>query len=361
MTEQAATLSAGDRPAPTVQAVHRPEFWCRDLVSCLQATLGSVLLQHGNDPLEALGAGWEFLHLPGDVTSEEFYYPCRVPGDLGHSLAPHHPVRSRWHGAPSGDPLTGLATEVAAGRLPIAAVDNFHLPFRPAFHDVHAAHLVVVYGVDRGRGLVHVSDAMPPAFSGPIRAEDFLAAWGSANPADEQDVFFSDTRIAHRYLTVELGSPFPVLDAERLAAAMLANLDGFNSPATPADGGAAGARWAGLAGVERYVDSLAAAAAADEQAPLREAYTFGWGMQALCALHGELLRRQGARWDAPVLGEAARQVDAVAHAWTGLRVTAAHGWPAPREHAADLTRHGRRLHARYEIALAAVDRAAQGW
>lgn len=351
----AVDIRAADRPSLPVQAVRRPRLWCRDLVSCLQATLGSVLLQHGHDPLTVLGAGWEFLHLPGDVTGEEFYYPCRVPGDLAQSLAPHHPVRSRWDAAGSEDPLGALAAEVAAGWLPIAAVDNFHLPFRPAFHDVHAAHLVVVYGVDRGRGLVHVSDAMPPAFSGPIRVEDFLAAWGSANPADEQDVFFSDTRIAHRHLGVEVGEPFPALDAEWLRTALRANLDGF-----AADPGT-GDRYAGLAGLERYVAALAAAAAAGEPVPLQEAYTFGWGMQALCALHGELLGRQGLRWSVPALSEAGRQVGAVASAWTGLRVTAAHGWPAPRECAADLARHGRRLSARYEIALAAVDRVADGW
>ncbi len=325
----------------SVVAVRRPAFWYRDTISCLQATFATLLQHAGHDPLTVLGAGWEFLYLPGDVRGEEFYYPCREPGDLGRALAPHHPVRARWHHAPADDPLSALAGVLAAGGLPIAAVDNFHLPFRPAFHDVHAAHLVVVYGVDRVRGLVHVSDAMPPAFSGPIRFEDFLAASGSANPADEQDAFFSDAHIAHRYLTVEFGESFPALDREWLRTALRSNVDGFDR-----------------AGVVGFVDGLAAAAEAGEPDPLRAAYTFGWGMQAQASLHGELLRRQGARWPAPELSEAGRQIEAVAHAWTGLRVTAAHGWPDPRAAAADITRHGRRLRGRYEIALAAADRAA---
>ena len=330
----------------TARAVNRPAFWYRDLISCLQATFGTVLHQRGLDPLTVLGAGWEFLYLPGDVRGEEFYYPCRPPGDIGRALAPHHPVSATWHTAPDDDPLRVLAELVAAGELPIAAVDNYHLPFRPAFHDVHAAHLVVVYGVDRFRGLVHVSDAMPPAFTGPVRAEDFLNAWGSANPADEQDAFFSDARIGRRYLTVDVGPDVPTLDREWLSDVLRANVAGFAQER------------AGWSGLTRYLRWLSAAAAAGDADPLREAYVFGWGMQALSSLHGELLRRQGARWSDAALSEAGRRVESAAHSWTGLRVTAAHGWPDPRAAAADIDRHGQRLRERYEIALAALDRVA---
>jgi len=88
---------------------------------------------------------------------------------------------------------------------------------------------------------------------------------------------------------------------------------------------------------------------------LTEAYTFGWGPQAQAALHGELLRTLGARWDDPALAEAGRRVEQVAHRWTPLRVTAAHGHAEPRRHAADLARHARELHTAYARAVAAVE------
>ncbi|WP_431876125.1 BtrH N-terminal domain-containing protein [Micromonospora marina] len=340
---------AGRRPA---QALRRPLLWYRDPLSCLQTTFAAVVDTAGGDPLEVLGAGWEFRHIPGDVRTEEFYHPSRHPEDLGRSIAPHHHVRSRWTTpAADRDPLSELADEIAAGRLPIAAVDNFHLPFRPAYHDVHAAHLIVVYGVDLARGLVLVSDAQPPAFTGPIRAEDFLAAWGSANPADDQDAFFSATRIDRRYLRVEIGDSRP-LDRDGLRAALRANVDGFTA-APASDGGA----WTGLAGLRRYLDEVVAAAAAGDSATVRDVYPFGWSMQAQACLHGELLRTVGVDRDLPCLREAGRAVEAVGHTWSGLRVTAAHGWPAPQAAAESLEHHGARLQQRYQCAVEAVDRA----
>ncbi|HST66657.1 MAG TPA: BtrH N-terminal domain-containing protein, partial [Mycobacteriales bacterium] len=195
------TLDLDRDTAPGRLVTGPVRFWYRDLVSCLQATVATVLLRDGHDPLEVLGAAWEFRWIPGDVRSEEFYYPCRYAGDLGRSLAPRHPVRSAWRRpADPADPLAEIRAAVAADRLLVAAVDNFHLPFRPAFGDVHAAHLVVLSGLDERRGLVYLSDAMPPAFAGPIPVPDFLAAWSSANPADEQDDFFSDAGIDRRLL-----------------------------------------------------------------------------------------------------------------------------------------------------------------
>jgi hypothetical protein len=125
------------------------EFWYRDVVSCLQSTLATVLLRAGHEPVEVLGAHWEFLYQPGTVRSEEFYFPCRYPGDPARSLAPGHPITSRWiFPASAGDPLAEIRAELSAGRAIIAGVDNFHLPFRPAYGDVHAAHLLVVTGLD---------------------------------------------------------------------------------------------------------------------------------------------------------------------------------------------------------------------
>jgi hypothetical protein len=340
------TESPNQRTAP-VQARRRPRQWYRDPLGCLHLTIATVLGERGIEPLDPLGAGWGFRYLPGHVRGEEFYYPC-AEDDLGPYLAPHHPLRAVWSTTADGaDPLAVFTEVIANGGLAIAAVDKFHLPFRPAYHDVHAAHLVVVYGVDPARGLVWVSDSQPPAFSGPVRVEDFLAAHTSANPADEQDAFFSDSTIARRYLAVELADPFPELDEDGLAAAMRANVAEF--VATDDE-----RTWTGLAGLRRYVDSVVAAAADGQPALLRQTYTFGWSQQAAAYLHSELLRLRGSQWDRPALREAARRVQAVATAWTPVRVTAAHGWPEPHAVADDLDRHGNRLVRRYEEALAAV-------
>jgi hypothetical protein len=323
--------------------------WYRDPISCLQSTLATVLLAAGEEPLPVLGLAWEFLYEPGDVRPEEFYYPCRLEGDPARSLAPYHPIRSSWWSPAEEDPLAELVRRVEGGELPIAAVDNYHLPFRPAFHDVHAAHLVVVYAVDRERDEVGVSDAQPPAFRGSIPADDFLAAWSSPNPADAEDAFFSDSEIGRRCLSVEIDGPMPALDAERLRAALGENLARF-----------AGEGWSGLAGLRRYVEDLAARAQAGERRPLEELYAFGWGMQAQTYLHGELLREVGAGWSLPELAEAGRAVQEVASAWTGLRMTGAHGLSAPAAAAADLRRHGNRLRRRYEAALERVALAVEG-
>jgi hypothetical protein len=331
----------------------RVEFWCRDLISCLQATFATVLWHAGHEPLDVLGAHWEFRYRPGDVRPEEFYYPCRVPGDLAASLAPHHPVSSAWQEPPAGaDPLDCLAEVVALGRLGVAAVDNFYLPFRPAFGDVHAAHLVVVYGVDRERGQVLVSDAMPPAFRGPIGTEDFLRAWSSVNPTDDQDVFFSNARIDRRFMTLTIGEPFPELDPALLRQVLSANLAGFSR-------GGSGPDWAGMAGLERFLASLVEACRRGDRAALADCYPFGWGMQAQASLHAELLRDKGLTWDLPELREAGRLVEAAAHAWTGLRMTAAHGHGAPADCAADLARHAAGLRRAHELALAGLTEAVR--
>jgi hypothetical protein len=340
------TESPNHRVDP-VQARRPPRRWYRDPLGCLHLTIATVLAERGVEPLDPLGAGWGFQYLPGHVRGEEFYYP-HAGDDLGPALAPHHPLRAVWSATADGeDPLGTFVDAIAAGGLVIAAVDKYHLPFRPAYHDVHAAHLVVVYGVDRARGLVWVSDSQPPGFSGAVRMEDFLAAHASANPADEQDAFFSDSTIARRYLAVELAEPFPELDEGGLAAALRTNVAGFLAAGDEQ-------HWTGMAGLRRYVASLEAAASGGEQAPLREAYTFGWSMQAAAYLHSELLRLRGVQWQRPALREAARNVLSVATAWTPVRVTAAHGWPDPPAAATALHRHGTRLVSRYEEALAAV-------
>ncbi|MFD8817110.1 BtrH N-terminal domain-containing protein [Streptomyces sp. NPDC059627] len=336
---------------PGALVLEAPVLWYRDPVSCLQSTFASVLARAGVNPLYALGAGWEFRYVPDDVRSEEFYYPCRHPGDLGRSLLPYHEVSSSWWcPADPADPLREIRAALAEERLVITAVDNYHLPFRPAFGDVHAAHLLIVYGLDEQRGLVHVSDAMPPAFQGPIPLDYFLRSWGSANPQDHQDAFFSDSRISRRCLSVSVGSGGADPDPERLARWLRANLERFEDPGTTAG-------LAGLPGLDGYLRELTSRARAGEVRALQELYPFGWGMQAQAALHGELLRDRGAAWDVPELAAAGRAVEGVAHAWTPLRITAAHGLGDPAAAADDLRRHAGVLRWRHTAAVESVRRA----
>jgi hypothetical protein len=104
---------------------------------------------------------------------------------------------------------------------------------------------------------------------------------------------------------------------------------------------------------------LADACADGDRRPLADTYPFGWGMQAQTSLHAELLRRWGVLAGVPELSEAGRQVESVAHAWTGLRMTAAHSRDDPRACARDLSRHAAALRHHYELALADLDDAVE--
>ncbi len=335
------------------QVWDRPEQWYRDPVSCLQSTLATVLLQAGEDPLVALGLHWEFFYKPDEVTAEEFCFPCRVDGDIARSLAPYHEITSRWWRAESsGSALDELAGWLDAGTLPIAAVDNFHLPFRPAYRDVHAAHLVVVYGVDRKRGEVWVSDAMPPAFSGPIALDEFLASWSSQNPLHAGDVFFSGSAIDRRCLLIHVRSLRPPLERGAARAALCNSLSRFERADDPVG-------WNGRAGLQRFLERLLERARAADQEALTETYSFGWAMQAQSYLHGELLLTKGNEWHVAPLTEAGRAVQSVSYAWTGLRVTAAHGRNAPANAVADLRRHAGRVRRAYDIALERLAEAVE--
>jgi len=109
----------------------------------------------------------------------------------------------------------------------------------------------------------------------------------------------------------------------------------------------------------RFLERLLERARAADEEALIETYRFGWGMQAQTYLHGELLRTKGREWQVATLVEAGRAVESVAYAWTGLRVTAAHGRLAPAKAAADLHRHAGRLERAYDRALARVAAAVE--
>ncbi|MFE6229067.1 BtrH N-terminal domain-containing protein [Streptomyces sp. NPDC057854] len=322
-------------------------LWTRDLGSCLHGTLATALIHDGHDPVTVLGAPWEFRRRPGAWSSEEYFFLAE-PDSLARRLALHHPFESSWH---RGEGLDDLREALAAGVLPIAAVDNFHLPFRPAFHDVHAAHLLVVYRITDTE--VYVSDAQPPAFQGPIPVADFLASWGSLNPPDDADVFFSASPSGRRWLSTRMAGPVPKPDAAWVGHVIRENTARYRQGTTePVQ--------TGLAGLRHYLDQLCAvppggAAAAEA---LSELYVISWNIQAQSGLHAEFLRARAVEWQLPELAEAAAGVDAVAHGWTGVRMTGAHARVWDRQRPGELRRHATVLVRRLEAALDLLDLAA---
>jgi hypothetical protein len=110
----------------------------------------------------------------------------------------------------------------------------------------------------------------------------------------------------------------------------------------------------GAAGLARYLDDLVTRTRAGDAAALSDAYPFGWAIQAQTYLHSELLRSFGQTHDIPELREAGRRVETVAHDWTGLRITAAHGLADPAASAPELERHAAILRRHHEMAIAEI-------
>ncbi|HZO74141.1 MAG TPA: BtrH N-terminal domain-containing protein [Ktedonobacteraceae bacterium] len=299
--------------------------WHHDLCSCLQCCMASVMHYYGRDPILTLGAVWDFYYSPEDLRKEEFYSPCRWSG-LAESLLPYHPVTSRWH--QPDDPEVGwlqVKEVVQNGSPVIVAVDNFYLPFRPAYQDIHAGHLILVYGFDEETDQVYVLDSMPPAFIGPIALTDLKASRSSLNPADERDYFFSNAPVANRWLELNIEAPFPQFTEKWVMDVINANLRRFT---TPCDGSAL----SGMSGLARYFDLLDQNMAnpAGHHA-LEELYVLGWSIQAATALHADFLMQVGKQLNWPRLGSIGRQVAHLAHHWTALRMLGAHGRAHPRK------------------------------
>lgn len=292
--------------------------WYEDPLSCLQTTLGSVLMEHGLRPVDVLGLACEFAYAPDDVMCEEFYRPAQSSRGVAADLCPYHDVESAWTTGSDADDLIDLI-ETHAGV--IVAVDNYYLPFRPAFHDVHAAHLVVVPGWRRaanGDVEFYVSDAQPPGFQGWLSAEHLVSSWTSGNPSDTQDVFFSSREIGGRVLTTTVRSQPEELSAGLAAHALQGNLDRWaTGTAGPSD-----RVWTGRAGLRRFVERLVETCG--DPAELSSAYTFGWAMQAQAFLHGRFAQEFAHRSKQPQLLEVAASADRVVSAWSNVRLLSAH-------------------------------------
>lgn len=349
-------------PRPNELRTHQSrklQQWYRDPLSCLHTTVATVITAHGGDPLQVLGRRLGFVHLPGQVTSEEFYYPSTSPYGLLADLAPFHDVRSRWWQPESDDIIGQLHQALVDDELLIAAVDNFHLPYRPAFHDVHAAHLLVIDGIDEGRQTLSVSDAQPPAFRGHIELSPFLAAWGSSNPADDQDAFFSATEIEYRCLRVSVDDDLAPMTRDDLRLSVESNLAGLSGEGRRTldlapDTASASEEDAlvGITGLSLYLDQLCVEAGEGKSEPLSDLYAMSWPLQAEAFLHGELLRWAAQEWQEPALAVLGRSSQSIASAWTNVRVLGAHLVDAPQEQMEhqlpQLRRRSSRLRHAYE-------------
>ncbi|MET7638023.1 BtrH N-terminal domain-containing protein [Streptomyces sp. NPDC005438] len=297
-------------------------YWRHELTHCLHTTAGVLLDHHGIDPVQALGAAWGFTYPAGDVRREEYYLPGGAE-DLFAGLAPFHALSSRWHEpADAEQGWREVREALCAGRPVAVAADNFHLPFRPAYRDVHTNHLMVLYGFDEERGDVLVADPVPPAFQGALPLEALNAARDSGNPVlHDRDMFFTANPIGNRWLELEIGPDQPVLDREFVRRVVAANVDAFRAP--PVDGTARGL--SGLHGfLDTGVEELARGLAdGDATGAGDELFVVIGPVLAVTGLHAEFLRAAGHRLAEPRLTELARQVDQVAHHWSALRIAVA--------------------------------------
>ena len=141
----------------TPPAQHSPKF-ARPSAAIARSLVAEIEAQGG-----------KAIALAGDVRSEEYYFPRPANRSLLASLAPHHPIDSRWRWPDDAEQgWLQVREQVAAGTPVAVAVDNFEVPFRPAYQDVHSNHLVIVHGFDDERETVSVLDAIPPFFDGKL-------------------------------------------------------------------------------------------------------------------------------------------------------------------------------------------------
>ncbi len=315
-----------------------PGSWRHDLTHCLHTTMGVLLRHHGLDPLVVLGAAWNFHYRPGDIRREEYYFPCSGDSLLG-SLAPYHPVSSIWH-QPSGpdEGWSEVRAALLAGSPVAVAADNFHLPFRPAYRDVHTNHLLTVFGFDDGTGEVFVDDPVPPRFCGAITRAKLTAARDSANPVlHERDLFFTANPIGNRWLSVHIGSDWPVFDPDFVRHLVRGNMAGF---AGSSDDGALD----GLDGQRRFLADSVARLHRDP-AVVDELFVVAGAVLAMTGLHADLLYRAGRQFHRPDWCELSREVDRVAHHWTALRIAVATARQDPGAAAESVARRTEQLMA----------------
>lgn len=334
-------------------------YWRHELTHCLHTTAGVLLDHHGIDPVQALGAAWGFNCPPGDVRREEYYLPGAAD-DLFAGLAPFHALSSRWHEPVDAEQGWREVREVLCAGRPVAvAADNFHLPFRPAYRDVHTNHLMVLYGFDEERAEVFVADPVPPAFQGAIPLAALTAARDSGNPVlHDRDMFFTANPIGNRWLELSVGPEQPVFDRAFVRHVVAENIRAYRTPS--ADRAARGLD--GLRGfLDTGLEALARGVAAeDPKGAGDELFVTIGPVLAVTGLHAEFLRAAARRLEEPRLAESARRVDEVAHHWSALRIAVATATEAGPGAEAGLRSRAKALLDAYEDVLEQLDAWLQG-
>ncbi|MGW5867830.1 BtrH N-terminal domain-containing protein [Streptomyces sp. NPDC055239] len=327
--------------------------WRHDLGHCLHTTMGGLLRHHGLDPLQVLGAHWGFFHRPGDVRREEYFFPLHRDGLL-ESMAPHHPVWSRWHWPDDAASGWGEVRAAILAGAPVAvAADNFHLPFRPAYRDVHTNHLLTAYGFDDERDLVLICDSVPPRFQGAIPIGQFTDARDSANPVlHDRDLFFTDNPVANRWLEVGVEGELPPHDRDFVRQVLAVNEAGFGSSHP-------GPELSGLAGQRRYLDELGDRLAAGDASVIDETFIVTGAVLAMTGVHGDYLTATARDFESPALLEAARTVDRVAHHWSALRIGVAMAREEPAVAETSVRNRAKHLLTDQELALDRLHAAAR--
>lgn len=304
--------------SPTAWQIDGVISWRHDLVGCLWTSAATMLAFHGAPVLETLGAAWGFRHRSDDLRREEYYYPCPPGVSLYEAIAPYHPVRSVWQEPADAEQGWIQARDVVlSGKPVVVAADNFYLPFRPAYQDVHTNHMVVFYGFDTERGTAKVLDAVPPKFNGEITIAELTAARDSGNPQlHDRDMFFTDNPLGNRWLEIEVdAAAFPSFDLDTIKHTIRRNLDGFWAGSNR-DG------YAGMVGQAAYLDDLAGRLA-DGENIRDELFLVAGAVLANTALHADWLALAAKTTQIPAFAEAGRDVERIAHHWTAIRIMSA--------------------------------------
>ncbi|MEO7260450.1 MAG: BtrH N-terminal domain-containing protein [Jatrophihabitantaceae bacterium] len=318
--------------------------WRHDLAGCLHACAATLVSHAGYAPLEALGAGWHFYYQLGDLRSEEYYFPCPDGRSLLSSLAPFSPISSCWRWPRDTEQGWHEVREhLLTGSPAAVAVDNFELPFRPAYQDVHSNHLVVVYGFDDESHSALVLDAIPPFFRGELPLPVLAAARESGNRVShERDMFFADNPIGNRWLQL-LTDSAPAGDGSP-AGFLARNLKDFQAAAEPGS-------YRGRDGVARFLDEMSTRLEGGQ--PIAdELFVVAGVALATTAVHADWVADTGRRLGLAGWPELARQIERVAHHWTAVRIMGS------------LSRTGevtaQRLRGRRAALLSDLDRALAG-
>lgn len=181
----------------------------------------------------------------------------------------------------------GLHEVLDAGSTAVAAVDSFHLPYRPAFGRVHSHRTIVVRALDRDH--VEVDDLWPPAFRGPVRIADFERSRFSDVPLDPaREPIFAGRPIRGEWFHVEHVPDAPE-DGFEWAASSLAELSAEAVHDVVRDGVAYGP-----AAMSGFIDALAQGAIGAREASLLLRAELGARVY-LCPFLGEAARRVGDR------------------------------------------------------------------